>query len=91
MKLIRTTKFSKQAKKLIKNDNFLKTKLEACLSKLSNDPYDESLFTHKLKGDLKDRFSSRLTFELRIIFSFVKYENEECILLLAIGTHDEVY
>ena len=91
MKLIRTSKFSKQSKKLIKNDNYLRSKLEEVLNKISNGPFDESLFTHKLKGDLKESYSSRLNYELRIIFKFEEYEKEECILLLAIGTHDEVY
>ena len=91
MKLIRTTKFSKQAEKLVKNDSFLRNKLEECLFKLSDNPFDESLFTHKLKGHLKDIFALRLTYEFRIIFRFLTFEGEECILLLAIGTHEEVY
>jgi len=91
MKLIPTSKFTRQSGKLIKNNNLLRKKLHETLNKLSNDPFEQSLYTHKLKGELEGKFSSRLTFDLRIIFKFEKYDNEDCILLIAIGTHDEVY
>ena len=58
MKLIRTNKFTKQSKKLINNNSYLRSKLEEVLFKLSNEPFDESLFTYKLKGDLKESYSS---------------------------------
>jgi mRNA-degrading endonuclease YafQ of YafQ-DinJ toxin-antitoxin module len=61
------------------------------LQKLSDNHAEPSLFTHKLKGELEGRYSSRLTYEYRIIFSIVKVNQEDCILLLDIGTHDEVY
>jgi mRNA interferase YafQ len=91
MKLIRTSKFTKQTSKLIKNNSFLRDKLLEALTKLSENPFDSSLFTHKLKGSLEGNYAARITFELRIVFRIIKQGNEECILLLTIGTHDEVY
>ncbi len=29
--------------------------------------------------------------DIRIIFEFVEYDNNEAILLKSVGTHDEVY
>lgn len=91
MKLIPTSKFTKQSSKLVKNNNLLRIKLQETLIKLSNDPFESTLYTHKLKGELEGKFASRLTLDLRIIFKFEKYDEEDCILLIAIGTHDEVY
>jgi len=91
MRLIRTSRFTKQASKLVKNNNSLKEKLGTTLTKLSGNLFDPSLFTHKLKGELEGRYSARLTYEYRVVFKIVKEDNEDCILLLDIGTHDEVY
>lgn len=91
MKLIPTNKFTKQSAKIVKNNSALKSNLQDTLIKLANDPFDQSLFTHKLKGELAGRYAARLTFDLRIIFKFEKFNEEDCILLLGIRTHDVVY
>jgi len=49
--------------------------------------------THKLKGKLSGSWACSAGYDLRIVFDFVKAEKDkdDDILLLAIGTHDEVY
>jgi mRNA-degrading endonuclease YafQ of YafQ-DinJ toxin-antitoxin module len=37
------------------------------------------------------RSNAFVRYDLRIMFSFVKHEGKEAILLETIGTHDEVY
>lgn len=91
MKLIKTDRFIKESSKLTKRNAELEAKLTETLKKLESNPFDQSLFTHKLKGELQGRLSARLTYDLKIIFSIVKEQNEDCILLLTIGSHDEVY
>ncbi len=91
MKIRQTNKFTKKAGKLIRNDDNLKIKLAETLYKLISNPFDKSLFTHKLKGDLENKYSSRLSYDLRIIFKINKEKNEDILVLLTIGTHDEVY
>ena len=51
------------------------------------------LETHKLKGILAGSWACSAGYDLRIIFDFVKEEEqpEDAILLIDIGTHDEVY
>jgi len=51
------------------------------------------LETHKLKGKLSGSWACSAGYNLRIVFDFVKAEKDkdDDILLLAIGTHDEVY
>ncbi len=60
---------------------------------VSLDPFHSSLRTHKLKGDLSDRYACSVTYSDRIVFKFVTNPDseEEEILLLAISSHDEVY
>ena len=57
------------------------------------DPFAPQLETHKLKGKLSDSSACNAGYDLRIVFDFVKAEkgSVDDILLLAIGTHDEVY
>ena len=57
------------------------------------DPFSYQLETHKLKGKLSGSWACSAGYDLRIVFDFVKTENdgEEDVFLLAIGTHDEVY
>jgi mRNA-degrading endonuclease YafQ of YafQ-DinJ toxin-antitoxin module len=53
--------------------------------------FDPRLKTHKLKGELKGSWGCTAGYDLRIVFKFVEYEGAEAILLLTIGTHEEVY
>ena len=65
--------------------------IQIALEKLSANAFDPSLKTHKLKGELAGFWSSSAGYDLRIIFRFVKDGNREAILLLSIGSHDDVY
>ncbi len=58
---------------------------------LHDDAFDARLKTHKLKGDLVGVWACSAGYDLRILFEFVTHSNAEAILLLTIGTHDEVY
>lgn len=60
---------------------------------LVENSYAPTLATHKLKGKLLNLWACSAGYDMRIIFDFVKSENqtEDDILLLGIGTHDDVY
>jgi len=60
---------------------------------LIKDPFAPQLETHKLKGKLAGSWACKVGYDLRIIFDFIKSEEqrEPDILLLEIGSHDEVY
>jgi mRNA-degrading endonuclease YafQ of YafQ-DinJ toxin-antitoxin module len=68
----------------------MQSPIEQTLQKLAVDPFHPSLKTHKLKGELADRWACSIDYSNRIVFKFVQ-DTEEEILLLAIGSHDEVY
>jgi len=56
------------------------------------DPFAPQLETHRLKGRLSGSWACSAGYDLRIVFDFVKVKDkDDDILLLAIGTHDEVY
>jgi mRNA interferase YafQ len=52
---------------------------------------EDALRTHKLKGSLAGCWASSAGYDVRIVFEFVSQGGDEAILLLSIGTHDEVY
>jgi addiction module RelE/StbE family toxin len=56
------------------------------------DPFDPQLRTHKLKGKLKEVWACSIGYDLRLVFEFVKGSGkEDDILLIEVGTHEEVY
>lgn len=67
--------------------------IEQALRWLAADPFDPRLRTHKLKGKLSGTWACTVEYDCRITFEFVQNPDsgEEEILLIDIGTHDEVY
>lgn len=80
-------------KRLVRRNPQLKTPIRETLEQLSLEPFYPSLRTHKLKGDLEGRWACSIDYSNRIIFKFVTHPEteEEEILLLSLGSHDEVY
>ena len=71
----------------------LKNDIEETLRLLQENPFAPQLSTHKLKGKLAGSWACSVGYDIRIVFDFVKSASqpEDDILLLEIGTHDEVY
>jgi addiction module RelE/StbE family toxin len=67
--------------------------IEITIRNLVEDPFTPSLDTHKLKGDLSGLWACSVAHDCRIVFEFISVKglNEDGILLVDIGTHDEVY
>ena len=87
MQIKATPSFLRQANRLFRRNPSTKDHFKAAVDKLARDPFDPSLKTHKLKGDLKEFWSCSLTFELRLRFKL----SDDAVELIDIGTHDEVY
>ena len=79
--------FRKKSKKLLQKNPTLKETFEDLLNKLSNNPFDPTLHTHPLTGELQGKYACSLTHDLRIIFRMY----DDIVHLLDIGSHDEVY
>ena len=71
----------------------LEKQVEKSLLKMQVDVFAPSLMTHRLKGQYEGLRACSCGYDCRIIFSLEKNQqtNEEEIVLLNIGTHDEVY
>lgn len=93
MDLVWTPAFSRTFKRLIRQNPQLRPQIEAALEQLLENPFHQTLKTHKLKGDLQGRWSCSIDYNNRIVFEFVTNSESgtEEILLLALGSHDEVY
>jgi mRNA-degrading endonuclease YafQ of YafQ-DinJ toxin-antitoxin module len=60
---------------------------------LAADPFNPLLQSHKLKGKLAGSWACSVEYDCRIVFDFVEncQTGETEILLIDIGSHDEVY
>ncbi len=66
----------------------LKPKLLQALETFADNPLSPPLRTHKLSGKLKGLWAFVIAYDCRVIFRFLDNQN---ILLIDIGKHDEVY
>jgi addiction module RelE/StbE family toxin len=89
MKLVKDDDYKRKERKFFKKRPHLIDKYGEVLEKLKTSPFDPSLKTHKLKGDLSEFYACSLTYEYRIICVFLI--QNETIVLVDIGSHDEVY
>ena len=79
--------FLKKAGKLLQKNPELDPAYETTLNSLLDNPFDPSLHTHPLGGELKGKHACTLTHKIRIVFRL----SDDIIHLLDIGNHDEVY
>jgi mRNA-degrading endonuclease YafQ of YafQ-DinJ toxin-antitoxin module len=89
--LVQTAAFVRAARRYLGKHPRSAESLRATLAMLEEDAFDARLRTHKLKGDLAGTWACSGGYDLRIVFEFVRHEGSEAILLLSVGTHDEVY
>jgi toxin HigB-1 len=80
--------FKRIYKKKSKNDDELKKTFWKSLESFSTNPSNPVLKTHKLTGRLKGLWAFSVSYDCRVIFKFLG-DNE--ILLIDIGSHEEVY
>jgi toxin HigB-1 len=92
MKIGWSPKSIRAFKRMVRKNPQLRPLIEQALRQLAEDPFQPGLRTHKLKGDLANIWSCSIDYNYRILFEFVRdSDEEEAVLLLNIGTHDEVY
>jgi len=89
--LIRSPAFIRAARKFVKKRPTAVAEIRGALALLAEDAFDARLRTHKLKGPLANRWACSAGYDLRIVFELVEDDGAESILLLTVGTHDEVY
>lgn len=92
-KLVWGRTFLRAYRKAVRKHPHLEVVMEDTLDLLLSDPFHPSLETHKLKGKLAGSWACSAGYDLRIVFDFCPGERsgQKDILLIDIGTHDEVY
>ncbi|MBN2619664.1 type II toxin-antitoxin system mRNA interferase toxin, RelE/StbE family [candidate division WOR-3 bacterium] len=90
-KLVWGRTFKRAYKKIIKRQPEMKNDIIKTIQLLSKNPFMPALETHKLHGKLAGAWACSIDYDLRIIFDFVKHDDEEAIFLMEIGSHEEVY
>lgn len=93
MILTTDSKFKRAFKRLVKKNPQLQDKILATLEMLSSDPFTPSLKSHKLTGTLEGLWACSVAYDCRIVFTFKQdpETGQDLIVLVDIGSHDEVY
>lgn len=87
--LTTTATFDRRARKFLARHPDLKPRLAETLERLRVDPFAPGLRLHALTGKLQGLQAVSLTYSYRITLTL--QITERGILLLDIGSHDEVY
>lgn len=92
-KLIQTPKFRRSFKKFVRHNVGLQRQVERTLLQMMEDVFAPTLMSHRLKGEYEGLRACSCGYGCRIIFSIERNPetNEEEIVLLNVGSHDEVY
>lgn len=83
-----SSSFKRAFRKRIAIDKELERLFWRKMELFSNNPHAASLKTHKLSGELEELWSFSINYEIRVIFKFL---DRNKVLLIDIGSHDEVY
>ena len=85
--------FKRRFKRLIKKNYQLQDQILEVLRLLGDDPFNPALKSHKLTGKLDGLWSCSVAYDCRIIFAFKNDSTtgDDLIVLVDIGSHDEVY
>lgn len=87
--LATTAFFDRRARKFLTKHPDLRPRFSETMAQLRADPFEPSLRLHPLTGKLQGMQAVSLTYSYRITLTLQITEHE--ILLIDIGSHDEVY
>ena len=87
--LTTTAFFDRRVRKFLTKDPDLRPRFVETMTQLRDDPFEPSLRLHPLTGKLQGLQAVSLTYSYRITLTLQITEHE--ILLLDIGSHNEVY
>jgi mRNA interferase YafQ len=91
--LVLAPKFRRAFRKFVRRDARLQKRIEDTLVQMQEDVFAASLGAHKLSGMLEGLRACSCGYDCRIVFSIERdpASGGEVIVLLDMGTHDEVY
>ena len=91
--LVLTPRFERAFRRLTAKNPALQSQIEATLRRMADNLTDPRLKTHHLSGHLAGLHACSVAYDCRIVFSKQKHPNTgvETLVLINIGTHEEVY
>ena len=92
-RLVWDSSFRRGFKRRTRHETLLQEKIFSVLDRLVDDPFEPGLRTHKLRGQLEGLWGCWVEYDCRIVFPFEADPegSEDMIVLIDVGTHDEVY
>lgn len=87
--IVETKQYQKKLDKFIKRHSDLLQRYVKTIHTLEKDPHHPSLRLHPLRGRMAQYYSVSINMSYRIVINFMIKDNK--IILLDIGSHDEVY
>jgi len=92
-KLAWDTGFRRAFKRRTRNNRALQERVFQTLEQLAEEPFHPALKTHKLSGQLKGLWACWAEYDCRILFAFEPdpTTGAEMIVLIDLGSHDEMY
>ncbi|MBI5598293.1 MAG: plasmid stabilization protein [Deltaproteobacteria bacterium] len=87
--MVTLRQFLSQARRFFRKHPDIKPRFKKLLEALRHDPFRPSLGLHPLSGKLSSCYAASLTYSYRVTLTLLIEEKE--IILLDIGSHDEVY
>jgi mRNA-degrading endonuclease YafQ of YafQ-DinJ toxin-antitoxin module len=91
--LVLTPRFERSFRRVVGKHPAVRAQIEATLRRMTADINDPRLKTHHLSGHLAGLHACTVNYDCRIVFSKQKRPktDAEVLILVNIGTHDEVY
>lgn len=86
MRLIRHKNFRKHYDRC---DAYIQNKADVAIKKFCNNPFDPSIHNHPLSGEMSGKRAISVTGDIRIIFE--EHDDYVLVIMLEIGTHNQVY
>lgn len=87
--ILTTASFDRRARKFLTRHPDLRPRLATTLAQLAADPFEPTLKLHALGGKLQGLQAVSITYSYRLTLTLQITAHE--ILLIDIGSHDEVY
>jgi mRNA-degrading endonuclease YafQ of YafQ-DinJ toxin-antitoxin module len=91
--LVSSTRFERAFRRLVRKNPALQSQIETTLRRMSENINDPRLKTHHLSGQLAGFHACSAGYDCRIVFAKQKHPKTgaEVLLLINIGSHEEVY
>jgi len=88
-----TPRFERAFRRLVRKNPALQSQIETTLRRMADDISDPRLKTHHLSGHLAGLHACSVAYDCRIVFAKQKHPKtgDEVLLLINVGSHEEVY